>query len=227
MSDCIRWLVRVGWVAAWAVMFSLGVVRPAQADGPIVLDGQFADWNGQPGISDPQGDGGGNTTDLLMFSFAAVDNDDTAYFMVQRGGGSQWFDCTLLIDTNNDGIYTDLDDRMIVVSYKPKGNSSTVSVDVHDGTGGYLFSAGSGDWGETTKEGGSRLEFGVVFSDLGIAAGQPIRMILQSMSGSQVMDATDEVQWSPANALGWVLLGGIVLAGSAGMAWVRQRGAAH
>jgi hypothetical protein len=73
-------------------------------------------------------------------------------------------------------------------------------------------------WGESGK--GRRVEWGVTFSDLGIAPPQTIRMQLVSYSGNKISDGVVEVQWSPANALGWYLL---IILGAFGLSFVYAR----
>jgi hypothetical protein len=194
----------------------------ARAAGDIVLNGEFDDWDGQPGISDPQGDATRPFDDLLGFYFTTNSDDPTAYFMAERVSSNSPLNLVLRIDTNDDGVYNAPGDRYITVSYNPQGNRSTVEVMVYDGTGGFIsLVTGGSDWGESSNGGGSRLEWGVPFADLGTSAGQAVRMVLESHQGSAIADSTAEVQWSPANALGWALIA-VLLVGSA--AWLaRQR----
>jgi hypothetical protein len=194
----------------------------ARAAGDIVLDSEFEDWDGQPGISDPEGDATRPFDDLLGFYFTTNPDDPTAYFMAERVSSNSPLSLVLRIDTNDDGVYDNQRDRYVTISYNPQGNRSTVEVMVYDGVGGFIsLVTGGSDWGESGREGGSRVEWGVPFTDLGISAGQAIRMVLESHQGSAVADSTAEVQWSPANALGWALIA-VLLVGSA--VWMaRQR----
>jgi hypothetical protein len=64
------------------------------------------------------------------------------------------------------------------------------------------------------------VEWGVPFADLGISAGQPLRLYIASRTGESESDTTGEVQWSPADALGPLLLAGIVCGASA---WLAKR----
>ncbi|MBX0329057.1 hypothetical protein K2Z83_15365 [Oscillochloris sp. ZM17-4] len=191
--------------------------------GAIVLDGQFGDWGGQSCIPDPADDCSSSRADLAGFFFATVADDPTAYFMAETFGGSnQTLSLQLRIDTNNDGSYSSAADRIVVVSYKPGKNSSKVDIDVLDGRGEKVAEISRDvDWGESQADGGHRVEWGVSFAQLGIQAGQTMRMTLDSKQGngggSGWCDSSQEVQWSPADALGLGLLLVIVL-GVAGLA---------
>jgi hypothetical protein len=171
----------------------------------IVLDGQFDDWLGQPYVPDDQGDAQTNHSDLSAFYFANTPEQDYLYFMAERWDlGSEGLDLRLFIDTNNNGISNEPGDRIVEVRYHPNQGGRTY-VDLYDGTGAYLKQiAYQMNWGEAGKAG--KVEWGVTFSDLGIAPFQTIRMQLVSYHGTQVSDTVAEVQWSPANALGWYLL---------------------
>ncbi len=198
------------------------LVPGARAADDIVLDGEFEDWDGQPGISDPQGDATRPFDDLLGFYFTTNPDDPTAYFMAERISSNSPLNLVLRIDTNDDGAYSDPGDRYVTVSYNPEGNRSTVEVMVYDGTGGFIsLVTGESDWGESGREGGSKVEWGVPLADLGLSAGQAIRMILESHQGSAIADSTAEVQWSPANALGWAVIAVLVIGSAVWMA--RQR----
>ena len=198
------------------------LVPGVRAADDIVLDGEFDDWDGQPFISDPEGDATRPFDDLLRFYFTTNPDDPTAYFMAERVSSNSPLNLVLRIDTNDDGVYDDPGDRYVTVSYNPQGNRSTVEVMVYDGIGGFIsLVTGGSDWGESGREGGSRVEWGVPFTDLGISAGQAVRMILESHQGSAMADTTAEVQWSPANALGWALIALLVVGSAVWMA--RQR----
>jgi hypothetical protein len=186
--------------------------------GSITLDGAFADWSGQSCISDPPDDAAGPDTDILQFCFATNAGDSSAYFMIQRSDkqGGKPLNLTIYFDTDNNGVYTDAGDTSAQIYYKPKNTSSEVQVT-------YAGGSASGDWGEDTTEGGMRVEWSVPFSSMGIAPGQAIRMYVVSWQGSAVSDGTDEVQWSPANALGWILLAVLLVTGSLVLAFTRMR----
>lgn len=207
-----------------AALAALALAAAAWAAAPIVLDGAFNDWTGQSMIGDPTGDADGPVTDLTALYFAANPEDPTAYFMVERLGGNKPLDLVLYIDANDNGTYNEAVDRQVKVVYNPQGSKSSVNVDLYDGTGQFLAVVASDmDWGESGSEGGQRVEWGVAFADLGILPGQPLRMYLVSMQGNKVSDGTTEVQWSPANALGWALVIAILAGGSLWMGIMRKR----
>jgi hypothetical protein len=204
----------------FAFLLVLLPLTPAYAQsGGIVLDGFFDDWLGQPNVPDPLGDAANSHTDIAAFYFTNNPDQDYLFFMAERwNAGAQGLDLRLLIDTNNNGDYSESVDRIIAVSYHPNEGGRT-EVDLHDGTGGFLFQiANRVSWGEPGK--GRKVEWGVTFSDLGIAPYQTIRMQLLSYSGGKISDGVAEVQWSPANALGWFLL---LLLGAAGLIIVYSR----
>lgn len=216
----------------------LGSAAVAYAAGPIVLDGQFGDWAGQPNVPDPQGDAI-TDADVLAFYFGNNPDDETAYFMVQRMSSNKWLFLKLYIDTNNNEVYAEPQDRIVLVQYKPTGNGSQVDVSLLTGTYQFIKTiAGGADWGESIHEGGQRVEWGVSFADLGILPGQTIRMTLLAttniqgcgfdgtdfpISDNYCVDTVNEVQWSPANALGRPLAFLLALAGGVFLAWQRRR----
>ena len=161
----------------------------------------------------PQGDAGHSWNDLQAFYFAANPGDSTAYFMAQRWEpGQKALTLHLLIDTNNNGLYTDPGDRMLVVDYQVKG-AGLVDEYLYTGTGAYLKAvAVNMPWREVYP--GRQVEWGVSFADLGIAPYQTIRMQLQAIQGNSADDALAEVQWSPANALGYPLLAVLLALGA-------------
>lgn len=197
------------------------LAAPAEAAN-ITLDGQFGDWAGQANVSDPPGDAQTAHTDLQAFFFANNPGVGTAYFMVERWqSGSQELTLNLYVDTDNNGNYGGSNDRRVKVDYGPNPNGR-VNVDLYNGAGTWLKSiAANASWGEAGNN-GRRVEWGVSFADLGIVAFQTIRVRLVSMEGNNVSDGVAEVQWSPANALGWPLLAVVAVVG---VGWLiyRQR----
>ncbi|MBA4376743.1 MAG: hypothetical protein C0401_11300 [Anaerolinea sp.] len=181
----------------------------AFAAGTITLDGTFADWSGQSCLSDPQFDAIGPETDIKQFCFATNAGDSNTYFMLERFGSDTGkpLDLVLYFDINNNGSYGDAVDKTANIRYNPTGPSGYTEVSANG------WSA-SGDWGLSNKNGGTMVEWKVPFSALGIDPGQPIRMYIISMQGSKISDGSTEVQWSPANALGWLLIAAILVAGS-------------
>jgi hypothetical protein len=210
--------------ALTAVLAALALAGSAWAAAPITLDGAFADWSGHSMVGDPIGDADGPVTDLTALYFATNPDDPTAFFMVERLGGNKPLDLVLYIDANDNGVYTEAADRQVRVVYNPQGSRSSVDVDLYDGTGQFLAVVASDvDWGESGEEGGQRVEWGVAFADLGMLPGQPLRMYLVSMQGNKISDGTTEVQWSPANALGWAIVVAILAGGSLWMGVMRKR----
>jgi hypothetical protein len=203
-----------------AVVMALLTVLPVRAQsGAIVLDGQFSDWLGQPNVPDVQGDAKNKQSDLANFYFTNNSATDYLYFMAERwNSGAEGLELLLYIDANNNGNYSETADRIISVSYKPYPNGRT-TVALYDGRWGFLSHiANDLSWGEPKK--GKRVEWGVTYSDLGIAPFQTIRMQLVSNHGNNLSDGVQEVQWSPANALGWYLLIFLTLVG---LGWVYYR----
>ncbi len=199
----------------------------AQTSGIIVLDSLFDDWIGQPCISDPVGDQTyGANTDLTNFCFATNPNEDVAYFMAERRSGTNRLRLLLVMDTNRDGYLTDVD-RIVRIDYLPQSNGSDVSAIVYDGDGNGLWLVTYGDTGESIQEGGRKVEWGLPFYTLGIQAGQTVDMYLSSVQTfvffDAISDSTDIVTWTPADALGPVLLGVLVLAGVLWFTYIRKR----
>lgn len=118
-------------------------------------------------------------------------------------------------------------DRVVLVNYQPNAENSRVDVSLFDGTGDQVaVIANNADWGESVSEGGTRVEFGASFTQLGIAPGQTIRMYLESATGGGanpgIADGTAEVQWSPASILGWPLLLIVLIAGALWLTMTRR-----
>jgi hypothetical protein len=184
----------------------------ALAAGPITLDGAFGDWSGQANLPDPVGDCGKSSIDLDNFAFATNPDESNVYFMAERvDGDNQPIGVRLYVDTNNNGIYTELVDRIIRVRYQPADSGSSVDVDNYSGADTFIGAlASNANWGESRASGARRVEWVVSFANLGIVSGQPIRMYLESRPGNtpggSACDSTAEVQWSPADALGLPLL---------------------
>jgi hypothetical protein len=118
----------------------------------------------------------------------------------------------VFLDTDNNGTYTDAADRMVKVMYDPQQNSSNVVVTVFSGTGQQI-SQSSGDWGESAQEGGTRCEWRVSFTDLGIDARQTISMYAGASSNddpSRIDRVPDNgsITWTPIPILGypWLII---------------------
>jgi hypothetical protein len=188
--------------------------------GNIVLDGQFGDWAGQSCISDPVGDVTDSQTDITLFCFATNPGVSNAYFRAERAGGSNAITYFLYIDTGNNGNFNDASDIVVTIDYKPIGIGSQVNVSWPGGSDG-------GDWGVSKKDGALNVEWYVPFYAMGISAGQPIQMYLASSYGSGVLDTTAVVQWSPANALGWILLALVMVGASIWMTFLSRKAATN
>ncbi|MGC8837889.1 MAG: 6-pyruvoyl-tetrahydropterin synthase-related protein [Anaerolineae bacterium] len=230
-----RRTLRQGIALVLAALALAGLtVRPALAAGPIVVDGQFGDWDGQAYLDDPVGDAHLPYTDIVRFYWGTNPGDSTAYCMFQRAEEHQERGVLYLlwVDTDNDGQYGEPQDRVVTVLYRARNGDSVVQVTVRTGTGQVIRSYG-GDWGESREEGGNRCECGVSFEDLGISAGQAIRMFVQTapsdqgnLISDQAPDAGD-IQWSPVDALGYGLLAALLGGGVALLTltrWARERG---
>jgi hypothetical protein len=224
-----RIVLMVSLLAPWLIMLAIVAVRPhVLAAGTITIDGSFGDWSGQPSISDPLNDCHKAELDITSFSFTTNPGAATAYFMVRRQVAKNGpIGYILSVDTNNDGDYTDSSDRNVHVRYDPTSSGSRVDVTLTSGTGQSLGTvASNADWGESLPEGGLRVEWPATFTQLNITSGQPIRMRVSSRPGNSnqsnsICDTTGDVQWSPADALGYPLLG--VLLGGALLGVVRER----
>jgi len=214
------------WIRVVAVLFLFALpLAAALAAGPIVLDGLFGDWSGQACIADPTGDQTyGADSDLTNFCFATNPNDNTAYFMAERSDGSLPISYLLVLDTNQDGVLTDVD-RIVWIDYYPLPGSSDVSAVVYDGFGNPLWLVLYGDTGASAQEGGLQVEWGLPFYTLGIQAGQTVDMFLATVPWYQnnISDVSALVTWSPADALGLGLLAVLVLGGVLWFAWLRRR----
>jgi hypothetical protein len=193
---------------------------------PIVLDGDLSEWDCQPFVTDPADDCQNEQIDLITFAFGNNPDDPTAYFMAERNtSANQPLGLRLLIDTNNNGDYIEATDRLIAIRYQPTRSASRVDVELYDGNGTFLAQiASNADWGESRNEGARRVEWGVSFAQLGVLAGQAIRMRLEALpgnnNGTAVCDTIDEIQWSPADALSIVLLAVLI---GVGAFWFAQR----
>jgi len=207
----------------FAALLVLALVQPTQASGTIVLDGQFNDWLGKPCINDPEGDASkkNGQGDIRSLCYTTNPDDSTMYVMVEKWNAVNTppAEYAMYVDTNNDGDYTDVEDRQIKATYTSNANRSEVTVVVYNGSGILLQTlATNQNWGDYSAAGGTRCEFGISFSALGIQPNQAITMMLISDQGGAI-DSTSFVQWSPANALGYGLL--VLLIATAGWSMTR------
>lgn len=213
------------WLAC--LLFAALTPLPAAAAGPIAVDGQFGDWSGQACLSDPPGDSG-QRGDITQFCWATNAGEATLYFMVTRGpqpSNASRVLYTVLIDTDDNGVYTDSGDRRVEVTYQPKNGSSTVDLAVKSAAGSVISTA-SGNWGDDWQGGSTRVEFGASFANLGITTGQPIRFYLTSDAGDRAPDSGDvQAAPVPVSGLGWLLPPVAALAvGLVARGAVRRRG---
>ncbi|MGE5380932.1 MAG: hypothetical protein ACM3NT_07680, partial [Methylocystaceae bacterium] len=176
-------------------MFCLVFASPAWAD--IVMDGEFADWDEQAHITDPQGDTIIDYWDIADFAWANNADDDNLYFKFERYDGalSPTVDTTVFFDINDNGGYRDRGDCFAVVHYRPLNNNSKVDVEVFRygrNSIPQFVSFYHGKWGESYREGALRWEFYVPMDDLGIQMGQSIRMYAVTMDLAGFMYDFDE-----------------------------------
>lgn len=201
------------------VSSALLITSTAFAAGIIVLDGAFDDWIGQPCISDPIGDSTQVSNDLTSFCFVSDQTDEIVYFEIERVQDTNKPLVTIIyLDINGDGDYTDVEDRYIKTTYNANQNSTRVSVDVYDGQSSLVSNVTSGaDWGQQGSNGASKVELGVSFADLGIIPGSTVAVSMYSVSmqGAVIDDGMAEIQWTPANALGWALITVILIVSAA------------
>lgn len=231
------------------------VLAPGAVDR-IVVDGEFADWEGYPNLADQVGDATKARGDLSLFQWANNRDVEVNFWMIERHVNSphpnydeedeededddnawrSWADehgfsadthghqvkYTIYIDMDNDGDFSETDDRRVMVDYLPSIGDSSVQVRVKAGHGGHTIFFDSGDWGESIAEGGRRVELEVPFEHLGLTGGQVIRMYVESEWDDRLPDSGD-IQWSPASVLGYAVLA-ILLGASAIVFWrIRTR----
>jgi hypothetical protein len=160
----------------------LGCARPALADAKIVLDGRFDDWLGRMYVTDPAGDSHSYAADIVGFYWADNPDDETCYWMIERAGARGNVSYIVYFDANNNGRFTDSQDRAVIVEYRPKKNDSKVSLEVRQASDWQLIDrSNNNDWGESLDQGAARVEFGVSFRDLGLMnLGQTVRMYAAS-----------------------------------------------
>ena len=215
---------------------------PAQAAGAgIVLDGLFDDWTGMMHITDPDGDAANDNGDIVSFYWANNPGVARSFWMIERLPSEELVYYVLYVDANNNGNFREHVDRIVIISYSPKNPRSKVGMAVLHADNFHIISwVRNNDWGESASEGGSKVEFGVSFADLGLGVGQTIRMYAESYSrddmeghgggsdGEKLLErlwepptATDRVpdtgnvQWSPVPVLGYWGLGAAILGGGA------------
>ena len=222
MTNAVRRLPLRVVPSLMALLAAAMLAAPARADTPIVLDSEFSDWSGQSLVADPFGDStGGSRRDAHEFYWANNVDEEYNYWMISRyttdgqpfdGGNGQKKSVLyyIRIDTNDNGNFGEQGDRIVSVAYNPKATSGETQVRVKSAAGGgWLYDSGKQDWGDTDGEGGLRTEFRMTWTHLNISFGQPTRMYVESMPGSNPKDRapdSGDIQWSPASILGpWIL----------------------
>lgn len=155
----------------------------------LVMDGQFADWEGQANLTDPV-DMDKDNGDIVQFSWAN-DNDNNLYFYIKRLESPQPENFEIYIDLDNNGSYSDETDALIRVFYHPKQDKE-VKVVVNQYHNNYHY---SGPWGASAEEGGQELEFSIPAGALALSPGQSLRMFVAS-THDRLPDNGD-ILWSP------------------------------
>lgn len=207
---------------------------PPTSGVPVLIDGQFPDWPGKANLSDVSGDQTGSTRgDISTFYWANNIDEEINFHMLERhttdgqplngsNGQNGIIRYFVHIDTNNNGNYTESEDRRAIVTYAPTSNSSVVNVKVYPGDSfSKISDSGWNDWGDSKSEGGLRVEFPLNWDDLDIQFGGVIRMYAESFDGlgifpivrDRVPDGNADIQWSPASVLGPWLLGAASIVG--------------
>jgi hypothetical protein len=198
---------------------------PALAAGTIVVDGSFDDWTGRQNISDWSGDGKGGG-DIRYFFWGTNADDSSMYFMLERypdedTGKGREVTYQVFVDTDNDGNFGGLVDRLVKVDYEPKQSGSEVEVEVRKANGDRIASY-SGNWGQSRQDGALKAEVRVSFADLGIGARQTIRMYVVAEDKDRAPDEGD-IQYSPIPILDYPLLTALVAGFTALLWWKRGR----
>lgn len=196
----------------------------AQAAVNIVLDGQFADWDGQAFLTDPEGDAHWKA-DIKRFYWATNPGESAMYFMAERWpkleniGQSVTYCvhiCPHPMKGADPACYDTAEDWQVLCHYDPNETPNAEVRLYHgdesprDATPHLEY---GGDWGLTGAEGGTKVEFRVAFADVGIGVGQPIRMFLTSVKDDEgntnphydVCPDIGDIQWAPVHTLGLVL----------------------
>lgn len=194
------------------------------ADSIIELDGKFDDWSGRANIDDPSGDARKARGDVIGFYWANNPDDEIAYWMIERPPGQdERARYSVHLDMNDNGEFTDSVDRIVEVRYVPGLFRSWVLTKVRQADNNQLISLDrKWDWGETTAEGSSRVEFGVPYSDLGFSFGSVFRMYVESSYGDRAPD-TGDVQWTAIPILGFLGVGVALLVGGVAIWWFGLR----
>lgn len=178
----------VGWAAVLALSLMVFSPQLAVASQNIVMDGQFGDWEDRAYLDDPSGDVedvsdrttiAGDTRRIYWGSNRG-ESEPNLYFSIMRYqpmDNNHKITGKLMFDINNNGSYTDPDDRIGFFRYDP--NSSKVAVKVFrvDDQNNSPSWHEIGKWGAERNgtDDGLQFEFYYPFTSLGIIANQPIR----------------------------------------------------
>ncbi|MBN1580844.1 MAG: hypothetical protein JXA89_09095 [Anaerolineae bacterium] len=215
-------LNRRSWIYKWVIagLLFVALTMPVLA-ATLVIDGQFGDWAGQPSVQDDN-DGGNSNVDILTFYWGTNPGDDHIYWMLERESSNAKVYYFVYLDTNNDGDYTDAQDRLVQAHYSPGKNAGEVTVTILDGTGSQI-STSSGDWGDSKDQGGKHAEWRASFSDLGIDAHQTVNMYAgasqnQNQSNLDRVPNDGDITWTPIPVLGWPWIA-VIAAAVIGIAW--------
>ena len=215
-------------IAAFAVLIWVASTSPVSASDPIILDSSFGDWAGEQNITDPTG--GNCAEDISQLWWADNAGESFTYWRVDRRScPNKSVTYIVYVDTNNDGVFTDNVDREVVVDYDPLPSSSDVDLTVrYADTDVTISQLANQDRGEDEAEGGRFVEFRASFADLGIAANQTIRMYVESFKYGTTNQKdrapeTGDIQWTPVDVLGHVLLVTVMAIGILVLWWSRGR----
>jgi len=187
-----------------ALLFTCALPGRASAATPIVIDGEFSDWEAQAHLEDPYDDTKHHWDDVRYWYWGTNDGVSAVYFMVQRyehhgqfyeeggpeeepaalpeiagiaegqGKDKKQVHYTIFVDCDNNGRFGEPTDAVVYADHYPKYYGFTL-VSVFRGGSRYTY---SGMWGDSDEEGGLRVEWIVTFQHLGIQPGQVLRLVL-------------------------------------------------
>jgi hypothetical protein len=214
--------VVIAVAAAITLVISAGEI--AYAEDPIVLDGQFDDWVGEGWVDDLAGDSLFERGEITRIWWADNEDEESVFWRIDRVPDQRSVTYVVGVDANNDGNVDSSSDRLINVYYAPLPDSSIVHVvvDAAD-TNAHVFGPVVTDSGLSDEEGGASVEISVPIDVLGLSAHQPARFYIWSKQG-QLIDRVPnngDVQWTPVDVLGKVLLSLVFVVGL-GVIWIKR-----
>ncbi len=176
-------------LTAVLLLVLLGIVpQNAFASPEIVMDGQFEDWEQAAYLADPEGDvmdvsdrtAIAGDTRRIYWGTNRNDNDPNLYFSIVRYqpmDDNHKMTGKIMFDINNNGDYTDPDDRIGFFRYIPNSGKVAVKIFRVDDQNNSPAWHEIGKWGAKRNgpDDGLQFEFYFPFSSLGIIANQPIR----------------------------------------------------